>query len=66
MRSYTKSNPEKSVSLPKSQKNNVADFGIDIPIKDAGVNYRKEYGEKSPKTFFVIISGGEVRERNYS
>ncbi|MDR2641936.1 MAG: RloB family protein [Planctomycetaceae bacterium] len=66
MRSYTKSNPEKSVSSPRSQKNEIADFGIsDISIKDAGVNYRKEYGEKSPKTFFVIISGGEVREKNY-
>jgi hypothetical protein len=66
MRSYTKSNPEKSASSPISQKNDVADFGIsDISIKDAGVNYRKEYGEKSPKTFFVIISGGEKREKNY-
>jgi hypothetical protein len=66
MRSYTKSNPEKSASSPISQKNDVADFGIsDISIKDAGVNYRKEYGEKSPKTFFVIISGGIKRERDY-
>jgi hypothetical protein len=65
MRSYEKSNPEKPV-LKQIQHNN--DVVIATPtgnIKDAGVSYRKEDGLKSPKSFFVIVSGGEVRERNY-
>ena len=65
MRSYQKSNPEKIVSKPKLQNK---EFGIShslITIKDTGLNYRKEDGVLSPKSFFVIISGGEVREWNY-
>ena len=34
-------------------------------IEDAEKNYKKEDGTSQPKSFFVIVSGGEVRERNY-
>ncbi|MDR1974108.1 MAG: RloB family protein [Bacteroidales bacterium] len=64
MRSYTKSNPEKSVSEPKPQSKAV-EIVTTVAIKDAGTNYKKEDGVKSPKSFFVIVSGGEIRERDY-
>ncbi|MDR1484378.1 MAG: RloB family protein [Planctomycetaceae bacterium] len=66
MRSYTKPNPEKTVLTQESQKTDAVGSELSaMPINVAGVNYKKEHGVKSPKTFFVIISGGEVRERNY-
>jgi hypothetical protein len=36
-----------------------------ISIKDAGLYYRKEEGTRIPFSFLVIVSGGEVREKNY-
>jgi hypothetical protein len=66
MRSYEKSNPEKPIVepiLPKAAKSK--EFSV-IPVKkDAELRYTKEEGEKIPFSFIVIISGGEVRERNY-
>ena len=38
---------------------------IEEQIKDAGNDYKKKEGVLSPKSFFVIISGGEKRERQY-
>jgi hypothetical protein len=64
MRSYTKSQPEKSVSEPKPQ-NKAVQIATTVAIKDAGRNYKKEEGIKSPKSFFVIVSGGEKTERLY-
>jgi hypothetical protein len=66
MRSYIKSNPEKPVLTQRSQKTDVVDSELSVEnISVIGENYKKGYGVKSPKTFFVIISGGEVREKNY-
>jgi hypothetical protein len=65
MRSYEKSNPEKPFPEQKRRSNNAAFVSSSVAIKYAGKNYRKEEGVLSPKTFFVIVSGGEVRERNY-
>jgi hypothetical protein len=65
MRSYEKSNPEKPFDeaiLSKTVKNEVTSA---VSIKDAGQHYRKEEGKLLPKSFFVIVSGGEKTERSY-
>ncbi|MDR1224626.1 MAG: RloB family protein [Tannerella sp.] len=36
-----------------------------VSIRDAGTNYRKKDGILLPKSFFVIVSGGEKTERLY-
>ena len=65
MRKYEKSNPEKPTLTP-AQKSVGKKSVIRIEsIKDAGINYRKEEGIRLPKSFFVIVSGGEKRERDY-
>ena len=64
MRSYTKSNPEKTAIFQPKQ--DVEEKVVPIStIKDAGGNYRKDEGTLSPKSFFVIVSGGEKTERLY-
>ncbi|MDR0605253.1 MAG: RloB family protein [Bacteroidales bacterium] len=65
MRSYEKSHPEKSTLEQKQQSNDTGIVTSSFTVKDAGRNYKKEDGVKSPKSFIVIVSGGEVRERNY-
>ncbi|MDR1199542.1 MAG: RloB family protein [Prevotellaceae bacterium] len=65
MRSYEKSNPEKPVAEPRRQKTAVGEHTVSVSIKDAGQNYRKEEGRALPKSFFIIVSGGERTERNY-
>ena len=65
MRTYEKSNPEKLAITPRKKLGVAEVMPIVDPIYDAGENYKKEEGRLSPKSFFVIVSGGEVRERNY-
>jgi hypothetical protein len=65
MRSYVKSNPEKTELEPQHPKSEVVATVSTSPVKDGGINYRKEDGVKSPKSFFVIVSGGEKREKDY-
>jgi len=65
MRMYEKSNPEIKAFLPQQKNVKEELTSFDKPIKDAGINYKKEDSFLLPKSFFVIISGGEVRERNY-
>jgi hypothetical protein len=65
MRSYEKPNPEKTVLEPKLQNNIVGSEKSAFLIKDAGASYRKEDSIKLPKSFFVIVSGGEKREKDY-
>ena len=65
MRNYEKSNLEKPIAELKPQKTDVSNVASVVSIKDAGQNYRKEEGVRTPFTFLVIVSGGEVRERNY-
>jgi hypothetical protein len=65
MRSYEKSNPEKPISAPIQLKPEIGEVSSVIPIVDVGLNYRKEEGMRMPFTFLVIVSGGEVRERDY-
>jgi hypothetical protein len=65
MRTYEKPNPEKPELISPQkfvEEKNVTFVGT---IKDAGINYKKEEGILSPKTFFVIVSGGEKREKKY-
>ncbi len=66
MRYYTKSDPgrEEPGHEPKDETFEASELS-NISIKDAGTNYRKEEGFLIPKSFFVIVSGGEVRERDY-
>ena len=65
MRHYEKSNPEKPefISLQKIVEENDVSFAGQI--RDAGINYKKEEGVFLPISFFVIVSGGEIREKNY-
>jgi len=65
MRHYEKSNPEKIAFLQPKKIVEEKVVPLYVTIKDAGENYRKEDGVLSPKSFYVIVSGGEVRERNY-
>lgn len=66
MRYYTKSNPDKPERLPDhpAESDEVAASST-MDLKDAGSKYRKEEGFLIPKSFFVIVSGGEARERDY-
>ncbi len=63
MRRYEKSNPQKSPYNPPTIKQKEED--VVFAIKDAGEYYQKEDGVRTPYSFLVIISGGEVREKNY-
>jgi len=63
MRHYEKSNPEKPEFISKQKIVEENDVSFAGQIRDAGINYKKEEGDLSPKTFFVIISGGEKREK---
>jgi hypothetical protein len=65
MRSYKKANPEKSVAQPRQREAVASEDIVAVSVKDAGQNYRKEDGILLPKSFFVIVSGGEKTERNY-
>jgi hypothetical protein len=65
MRSYEKSNPEKSIADEPKPYNTEPENISTSQIKDAGKNYRKEEGVRMPSTFVIIVSGGEKRERDY-
>ena len=65
MRMYEKSNPEKPEFISPQKFIEEMDVPFVGIIKDAGINYKKEEGVLSPKTFFAIVSGGEEREKDY-
>ena len=65
MRSYEKSDPKKLAAEPSPRIRDADEDADVVKIKDAGLVYRKEEGVRIPFTFIVIVSGGEVRERNY-
>jgi hypothetical protein len=65
MRIYEKSNPEKPTAEPKQHKRAAGEVSSAVSVKDAGQNYRKKEGVRMPFAFLVIVSGGEVRERDY-
>jgi hypothetical protein len=65
MRSYEKSNPEKPLANPIRPKTAGDKKPSIVSIKDAGLHYQKAEGKLPPKSFFVIVSGGEKTERKY-
>jgi hypothetical protein len=66
MKRYGKPEPKKSMLDPQRRPDTGYGAGVPAePLKDAGRNYRKEEGRLSPKSFFVIVSGGERTERMY-
>jgi RloB-like protein len=64
-RTYSKGSPEKEL-LPQ-QKIKTVEVGVQqVPISDIQIaGYQKMDIEKMPKAFFVIISGGQDREKEY-
>jgi len=64
-RTYKKGSPERDL-LPQQKKKTV-EVGVEqVPLSDIRMSaYQKADREEMPKTFFVIISGGEVREKDY-
>jgi len=65
MRNYEKTNPEKPALILQQKIVEEDIVPIVEPIKNAGENYRKEDGVLFPKSFFVVVSGGEKTERLY-
>ena len=65
MRTYEKPNPEKPALFSPQKFVDEKAVPFVEPIKNAGKNYQKAEGILSPKTFFVIVSGGEKTERKY-
>ncbi|RPH33545.1 MAG: RloB domain-containing protein [Bacteroidales bacterium] len=64
-RIYSKHNPEKD-TLPQKVIKPIDGSILQMPnIEDSANTYQKPSKEISPKAFFVIISGGEVREKDY-
>jgi hypothetical protein len=62
---YSKSSPERTL-LPKQDKKNVVVELQRVPFVDIHLpDYQKPDIEEIPKAFFIIISGGEVREKDY-
>jgi len=64
-RTYSKSSPEREL-LPQQRIKTVAAEAHLLPITDIqSPIYQKHDIEEMPKAFFIIISGGELREKNY-
>lgn len=64
-RTYSKGNPEKEL-LPQQLKKTVEAEAQVISVTEAQPSaYQKPDLEEMPKAFFVLISGGEAREKDY-
>jgi hypothetical protein len=64
-RTYSKGNPEKE-PLPQPKKKTVEAEIPHTPVSNIQMSaYQKADIEEPPKAFFIIISGGEVREKDY-
>jgi len=64
-RTYSKGNPEKELLLQQKKKT-VEVETQQVPVSDIQIEgYQKTDIEEMPKAFFIIISGGEVREKDY-
>jgi hypothetical protein len=62
---YSKSSPEREL-LPQQKKKTVAVEGQGIPLVDIRLpDYQKPDIEEMPKAFYIIVSGGQVREKDY-
>lgn len=65
MRKYTKEAPQKEPSVSSSQKQKSMVSDDFIESKALSEDYSKAEGWRVPKTFYVLISGGEKREKDY-
>jgi hypothetical protein len=65
MRKYTKEAPEKEPSVSSSQKQKSMVSDDFIESKALSEDYSKAEGWRIPKSFYVLISGGEKREKDY-
>jgi hypothetical protein len=64
-RTYSKSSPEREL-LPQQKKKTVAVEAQRVSLVDIHLpGYQKPDIEEMPKAFFIIISGGETREKDY-
>jgi len=64
-RTYSKGNPEKEL-LPQQKNKTVEVETQQVTISDIQIaGYQKIDIEEMPKAFFVIISGGQEREKDY-
>jgi len=62
---YSKSSPERDL-LPQQKKKAVSDDIQQVTLVDIqSPDYQKPDIAELPKAFFIIISGGEVREKDY-
>ena len=65
IRTYSKSNPEKELLLPQPKPTVEAEVeALHVP-EIQSPEYQKPEEEEITKAFFVIVSGGEVREKDY-
>ncbi len=62
---YEKIAPQKEPLAVTPKEEAVKQQGATVPIKDAGKGYRKEDGARLPEAFYIVIAGGEKRERDY-
>ena len=65
LRTYSKANPEKELLPPQVIKPVEAEAYALPPILIQTEDYQKQDLEVMPKAFFILISGGEVREKDY-
>lgn len=64
-RTYSKESLEKEL-LPRQKNKTTGTEIMQVSIPDFSYSaFQKPDAEEQPKSFFVIISGGEVREKNY-
>jgi len=65
LRTYSKANPENELLPPQVIKPVEAEAYAVLPILIQTEDYQKQDLEVMPKAFFILISGGEVREKDY-
>lgn len=65
LRKYSKANPENELLPPQIMKPVEEEVHAISPIQTQTEDYQKQDLEIMPKAFFVIISGGEEREKGY-
>lgn len=65
MRAYSKGNPEKELQPQKAKSTIEVKTPAVFSVEQHPLNYQKLDLEEMPKAFFVLISGGEDREKGY-
>ena len=62
---YEKDNLERAPRSPQKTPLTIKKSKAFAQIEEAGENYRKEEGTRLPYSFYIIVSGGERREKDY-